>query len=42
MKMEFLKKKLYNKNDMNDYKFSQAVTANNVRRGSFIDLSCLV
>ena len=38
MKMEFLKKKiLYNKNDMNDYKFSQAVTANNVRRGSFIE-----
>ena len=28
---------LYNKNDMNDYKFSQAVTANNVRRGSFIE-----
>ena len=28
---------LYNKDDMNDYKFAEAVTVNEIRRGSFID-----
>ena len=28
---------LYNKNDMNEYKFAEAITVNEVRRGSFID-----
>ena len=28
---------LYNKNDMNDYKFAEAKTANEIKRGSFID-----
>tara|TARA_Y100001970_G_C13721952_1_gene597112 strand:- start:66 stop:539 length:474 start_codon:yes stop_codon:yes gene_type:complete len=31
------KKFLYNKNDMNDYKFAEATTANEITRGSFID-----
>ncbi len=28
---------LYNKNDMNEYKFAEAITVNEVKRGSFID-----
>ena len=28
---------LYNKNDMNDYKFAEAITVNDVTRGSFIE-----
>ncbi len=28
---------LYNKDDMNDYKFAEAVTVNEIRRGSFIE-----
>ena len=28
---------LYNKDDMNDYKFAEAVTVNEIRRGGFID-----
>jgi len=33
-----LKEKIiYNKDDMNDYKFAEVVTVNEIRRGSFID-----
>ena len=28
---------LYNKEDMNDYKFAEAITVNEIKRGSFID-----
>ncbi len=28
---------LYNKDDMNDYKFAEAITANEIKRGGFID-----
>ncbi len=28
---------LYNKNDMNEYKFAEVVTTNDIRRGSFIE-----
>ena len=27
----------YNKNDMNEYKFANAVTANEIKRGSFLE-----
>ena len=28
---------LYNKDDMNKYKFAEAITVNEIKRGSFID-----